>query len=289
MQYYPIDLHMHTTVSDGTDSPAELLSKVRQTGLKVFAVTDHDAVQGCREILQLLEGQNDSDAPRFLPGVEFSCRDGKEKYHILGYGYDPNAESIQSMVEEAHSIRLAKVRGRLAMLRKEHGVTFTEEELDTLFRRQNPGKPHIGNLIVRKGYAKTLTEAMNWIHTPENLRKLSLKPDRVIAGILESGGIPVLAHPSFGSGDQFITGKAMEERVQHLTAMGLQGLEVFYSKNTPELTSELVDLASRYDLYVTAGSDYHGKNKPVKLGETGLPEWPVPYGLREFLRAAGVR
>ena len=107
-----IDLHIHTTVSDGSDSPEELLKAVKHTGLSLFAVSDHDAVKGCRIVRGLLrEGD-----PAFLNGAEFSCKDEQGKYHILGYGYDPDSEPIRKLVKKAHSYRMDKVKSRLFLL-----------------------------------------------------------------------------------------------------------------------------------------------------------------------------
>ena len=100
-----IDLHMHSTVSDGTDTPEALLGCVRAVGLELFSLTDHDAVKGCEQILALRA----ADDPRFLPGVEFSCRDEAGKYHILGYGYDAKTEPIRCVVDKGHDLRMKKV------------------------------------------------------------------------------------------------------------------------------------------------------------------------------------
>ena len=110
-----IDLHMHSTVSDGTDRPEEILEKVREAELSVFSVSDHDAIK-CSTIIPGLLKSGD---PEFITGVEFSCKDEEGKYHILGYGYDPEAQAVQSLVEKSHSFRLEKVHVRLAFLRDE--------------------------------------------------------------------------------------------------------------------------------------------------------------------------
>ena len=274
-----IDLHMHSSVSDGSDSPAQLLAAVRSAGLGLFALTDHDAVKGCAALRELLEPGD----PLFLPGVEFSCRDGEGKYHILGYGYDPQSPAILGLVGISHGLRLKKVHARLAFLEREFGFVFPEEERRRLLARDNPGKPHIGNLMVKLGYAQSKEQAIR-----EFINKLSLpddfiRPEQAITGILAAGGIPVLAHPSYGDGDQLILGEEMEQRLRRLMGFGLQGLEAFYSGFTAKLTRELLELAGRYGLYVTAGSDYHGKNKLIPLGDTGLEDASRgPEGLLRF-------
>ena len=275
-----IDLHMHTTVSDGTDTPEEILARVRDAGIDLFSVTDHDAIKAAGIIPGIL---SDGD-PAFLPGVELSCRDGEGKYHILGYGYDPAAEPINTVVSDGHRRRIDKVKYRLAALRKEYGFTFPDKELEKLFSLYNPGKPHIGNLMVKLGYVKTRDEAirdyLNKIRTPS----VYLRPEEAIEAILASRGVPVLAHPTYGSGEELILGEEMDERLKRLTGFGLRGLEIFYSGFTEKIRAQLLGLAEQYDLYITAGSDYHGGNKLIELGDTGLEEgMPFPAGLRRFL------
>lgn len=283
---YPekIDLHMHTTVSDGTDTPAELLARVREAGLEFFSVTDHDAVKGCGIIRGLLQPGD----PRFLTGVEFSCRDEAGQYHILGYGFDPEAEPVRRVVETGHRFRMGKVLARLDFIARAFGFTFPEAELTQLLALDNPGKPHIGNLMVKYGFAETKEEAITRYINQIHFRSEYVRPEEAIAGILGGGGIPVLAHPSYGSGDQLILGAELEERLQRLIAFGLQGVEAFYSGFTKRLSDELLALAERYGLYVTAGSDYHGTNKLVVLGDTNCANAAAgPEGLRRFLRDAG--
>ena len=276
-----IDLHIHTTVSDGTDRPEELLPKIREKGIELFSVTDHDDIKACRVIRSLL-GEND---PRFVTGVEFSCRDEQgRRYHILGYGYDENADSIRRIVEKGHALRMIKVRARLDYVQKEFGFAFPEEEIRGLLAMDNPGKPHIAAMMVRHGYAESISQAIHKYINGLRIRDYFLRPDEAIQSILGAGGIPVLAHPSYGDGDEIVVGDELETRLRYVLDFGLQGVEAFYSGFTPKLRAEVLSLAEKYSLYVTAGSDYHGSNKLVVLGDTGLPDpdlWPS--GLTRFL------
>lgn len=276
-----IDLHMHSTISDGSDPPEVVLARVKRAGIELFSLTDHDAVKGCQMIREMWE---DGD-PQFLAGVEFSCRDKEGKYHILGYGYDPEAESMRSVVERGHRYRMNKVAARLDFLRTEFGFTFPEEEQAQLLALDNPGKPHLGNLMVKYGYAETKEQAIRQYIDQLRFRGEYVLPEEAIAGILSGGGIPVLAHPAYGSGDQLILGDEMDRRLRRLMGYGLQGVEAFYSGFTKKLTREILGFADRYGLYVTAGSDYHGMNKLVELGDTGLdPVSELPEGLQRFLK-----
>jgi hypothetical protein len=277
-----IDLHIHTTVSDGSDSPEEILRAVKNTGLVFFAVSDHDAVKGCRIVRGLLG----ADDPAFVNGAEFSCMDELGKYHILGYAYDPEAAAMRELVGRGHGLRMKKVKARLDFIRDEFGFSFPEEEIQTLLAMDNPGKPHIGNLMVKYGYAKSKEEAIHDYINRKRFKNEFVRPEEAIAGILKSGGIPVLAHPAFGSGDELIVGEEMEQRLKRLIGYGLQGVEAFYSGFPPKLKSEMLKYAARYELYVTAGSDYHGKNKLIPLGDTGMEKnTPVPEGMLRFMEA----
>ena len=275
-----IDLHMHTTFSDGTDTPEEILERVREAGITLFSVTDHDSIGGAARIRKI----RTSSDPLFLNGVEFSCKDEEGQYHILGYGYDLLAPSILKMVAETHALRMKKVRRRLEILRDEYKVALPEEEVEKLLRQENPGKPHIANLMVRFGFAESKDQAMKEVLNKIRLRSEYVRPETAIEAILRAGGVPVLAHPFYGSGDQLILGEEMEERLQKLIGFGLEGVEAYYSGFTDKLRRQMLAYAERFGLYVTAGSDYHGINKLVVLGDTGLEEnTEIPEGLRRFI------
>lgn len=275
-----IDLHMHTRVSDGSDAPEEILAKVKEKGITLFSVTDHDAIKGSKIIPGLL-GEGD---PFFIAGVEFSCKDEEGKYHILGYKYDPEGESINSVVEKGHEYRMKKVGLRLDYLKDTFGFTFDDKDVEELMALDNPGKPHIGNMMVKYGYAESKEKAIKDYINGVRFQSEYVRPEEAIEGILKSGGIPILAHPTFGDGDQIIMGEDMDHRVRKLMDFGLKGLEVFYSGFTEKIRNELLGFAEKYNLYVTAGSDYHGTNKMVILGDTGLDEYgDYPRGLSRFL------
>ena len=281
-----LDLHLHSTVSDGTDTPQALLAFVREAGLVLFSLTDHDAVKGCEQIKKL-RGPED---PAFLTGVEFSCRDEEGKYHILGYGFDPEAPAIRRVVETGHRFRLRKLQTRLDFLKDRFGFRFPEAELRALRELDNPGKPHIGNLMAKLGYADSKEKAIKEYIDRLRIRSDSVRPEQAIQGILASGGIPVLAHPCYGSGDELILGDDLDRRVRKLMDLGLQGVEAFYSGFTPKLSRQMLKAAEKHGLYVTAGRDYHGANKLIPLGDTGLEEareWPE--GLYRFLEEIKTR
>ncbi len=273
-----IDLHMHTTMSDGTDTPEEIIGRVKEEGIGIFSVTDHDAINGCLRIKEVIK----DDDPKFITGVEFNCRDEGGKYHILGYGYDPLAESINKVVDTGHTFRMNKVHARLDFVQNELGFKLPKDETDELLSLNNPGKPHIAKLLVKHGYAEDKEQAMALIDK-KHFASEYIRPEVVIRGIIESGGIPVLAHPSYGSGNEIIIRDELKERVTRLVGYGLEGLEAYYSGFTKTLRDEVLKLAKDFGLYVTAGSDYHGLNKLVRLGDIGIDEGETATEVNDFL------
>lgn len=279
-----IDLHMHTSVSDGTDAPEEIVERVREAGIKVFSVTDHDAFKADCIIPDLLGGDME-----FITGAEFSTRDEGGKYHVLGYGFDPASPSIVKLTETGHNNRLNKVRARLDFLSSDYGFTFSEEDVRELLALDNPGKPHIGNLMVKYGYAQSINQAIKEYINSKRITTDYIDPEFAIEHIIAAGGVPVLAHPTYGDGDQLILGEEMEERLKRLVGYGLQGVEAYYSGFTPRITREVLGFAEQFGLFVTAGSDYHGGNKMIDLGDTGLDfADELPEGLLRFLARCGI-
>ena len=285
-----IDLHMHSNCSDGTDTPEQLLEKVRESSIRLFSLTDHDALKGCLVIRDCLKEGD----PYFLTGIEFSCKDEEGKYHILGYGYDLEAEPIRSLVEKSHGFRMEKFHARIKGLSERFGFTFPDSVIRNFETLDNPGKPHLGYAMVDQGYAESKELAINKYINEIRVKSQYLRPEEAIQAILQSGGIPVLAHPAYGNGDQVILGDDMDRRLKRLISFGLQGVEGFYSGFTPKIVGETLTFAEKYGLYVTAGSDHHGGYKIVQLGDTG-PDLPgmrddgLPEGLRRFLEATEQR
>ena len=232
----------------------------------------------------MLEGIEEEQRPAFIRGVEFSCKDELGKYHILGYGYDPSEPGIAEVVFKGHELRMKKTQARLQFLKEAFGFDFPKEEIQELLTRDNPGKPHIANMMIKHGYAKDIDEAIFGYINKKKFQNVHVRPEEAIEGILKSGGIPVLAHPTYGDGDDLIMGEEMEQRLHHLMDFGVEGLEAFYSGFSPKIQNEVLGLAEKYGLYVTAGSDYHGGNKMVDLGWTNLDDMSeAPASMLQFL------
>ncbi len=276
---------MHTLISDGTDSLDEIIENVRKAEIRLFSVTDHDSIKASIMIPPMLAILPAEQRTPFISGVEFSCEDELGKYHILGYGYNSTVSGIAEVVFRGHRLRVEKTRARLDFLKEAFGFDFPKNEVQELLTQENPGKPHIANLMIRHGYAENIKLAIEEYIDKKQFENAHVRPEEAIEGILKSGGIPVLAHPTYGDGDDLIMGKEMDQRLQHLMGFGLEGVEAFYSGFTPKIEAENLAFAEKYNLYVTAGSDYHGKNKMVELGWTNLDDADkAPEGLKRFLR-----
>lgn len=277
MQYRHPDLHLHSNVSDGSDSPLELLEKVRASGVDIFALTDHDAYSGCGKILAHIR----KDDPLFLGGIELSCRDEFGKYHIIGYCYNVNKPSIREAAEVTHRARREKAENRFRFLEESCGFRFTEEEKAALLQNENPGKPHFVALLLEKGCVRDKAEGFALMERYHG-RERRLRPEEAIDAIFRADGIPVLAHGILEDGGGLLSEEELSARLARLKDFGLMGLECYYSSFTPEQTRLMLAMADRYNLLVTAGSDYHGKNKTVALGESGDPD---PARMERFYRA----
>lgn len=256
-----MDLHIHTTASDGTDSPGELLRKLRAAGIRVFSVTDHDTVAGALEMESLVP-----EGMRFIRGIEFSCVSDAGKCHILGYGYDPEHPAFLAALEEGRQLRLEKLERRILHLRERFGVELTAEETAWLRSLPSPGKPHLGQLLVNRGLAPELGTAIRTYLGGVPGR------DRIDAGtaaraILAAGGTPVWAHPLGGEGEKRLTPDRFEAQLRTLLDHGIRALECWYSRYTMAEVRFLTAKAEEHGLAVTCGSDYHGDAKPdIRLG-----------------------
>ena len=255
-----IDLHMHSTASDGTDSPAQLAERVKAAGIRVFALTDHDTVTGTEQLAGCLP-----EGVTFIPGIEFSCRMASGKCHILGYGCDMTHPAFREALAQGAALRKEKLETRMDFLR-EKGMCFPEDELNRLRRIPGVGKPHLGNLMVRYGYAPdrqtAITQVLNRCPTGSS----RIAAETAVKAILASGGIPVWAHPLGGEGEKEIGPKQFEKMLDELTAYGLMGLECWYSKYPLPLCETLVRAAGQHRLLISGGSDYHGTNKTIPPG-----------------------
>ncbi len=253
-----IDLHLHSTFSDGSDTPEELCEKAIASKLSVFALTDHDTIAGIPSLLDAAKGR-----VKVITGIEFSCKENGKTTHILGYGFAPDAPAIQKTLTYSQNLRLWNTKMRLDFLQTHYGIRFSDEEIDWILSQNSPSRLHLVMLLIQNGYAKTFYEAgIRYLDASKPYEKRLTAGD-AISAILEAGAIPVWAHPLGGEGDPHTSPEAL---LQTLLSYGLKGLECYYSRYSQEEEDYLLALAKQHGLLISGGSDYHGANKTVVLG-----------------------
>ena len=267
-----IDLHMHSSSSDGTDSIAGLLAKVKAAGIECFALTDHDTIAGVLAMERLLAEQPVSSKSRiqFIRGVEFSCITSLGKCHILGYGYDYNDEVSQSVLAKGEALRREKLEKRLDFLQQEYGIEFAPQEVEAMRGMGSVGKPHLAELMVQMGVAESASEAIQKYinHCPTFDSRLPA--GEAIQAIRNAGGVAVWAHPYGGAGEPALTEQELTSQLELLLEFGLQGLECHYSRYDLSQTGRLAEYAKKYKLCISGGSDYHGRKNFPELGQLNV-------------------
>lgn len=251
-----VDLHIHTNASDGSDSPALLLRKLKKAGITTFSITDHDTITGALEMERLVTPEF-----RFIRGIEFSCETPGGKCHILGYNFDPNDPVFAAALEEGAALRQEKLLSRLRYLEEILSITFTEAEKSWLYSLKSPGKPHFGKLLVDRGIAATIAEAIQTHINPHKPRRDRIEASTAISAILHAGGIPIWAHPLGGEGEKRLSVEEFNVQLAYLMRQGIRGLECFYSRYSPSDVEFLTTQAKSNNLLISGGSDYHGSNK----------------------------
>ncbi len=254
---YVADLHTHSTASDGQYAPAELVRLAKERGLDVLALTDHDTADGVKEAVETGEALG----LRVLSGIELSA-DDYLNLHILGYGFSPATSGIRRMSSDMKKGRNDR-KYRIVSFLRERGVDVPLDEVEAEAKGGVIGRPHFAQVMLRHGYVSTRKEAFDrYLDTVEfQQTEKGTKPSaqECVERIKASGGKVSLAHPY-----QIVLGEeTLEELVRRLVSYGLDAIECFYPKHTPEQQAEYLRLAEKYELHVTGGSDFHGeKNKP---------------------------
>ena len=285
-KHVSIDLHIHSTASDGTLSPSEIISLAYSLNIGAIAITDHDTIDGSKEALTL-------DIPtslKFLTGVEISVSSNPSlsytgSFHMLGYSIrleDPVLNRTLDMLQEARRNRNPSIVKRLNNL----GINLSLKDIADEFSECQLGRPHIAQVMVKRGYVKSINEAFDkYLGTgrPAYVDKYRLDCGRAIEIILAAGGIPVLAHPVL----LHIKDKnRFENFITNLKEIGLKGIEIYHSEQTPALTAYYAEVAADNGLLMTGGTDFHGSIKPdIKMG-SGKGDLFIPYELYEKLMAS---
>ena len=259
-----IDLHVHSTASDGTVSPAELAERGRD--FMVMALTDHDNFDGVDEFLAA-----DCGARMRLAGIEFSVEPGEGygKFHLLGLGVDPKHDSLKAFLKrvlDGRNRRNARILARFA----EIGILISRDDIDSYAHGEVLARPHFARWLVDHGYAPDVSTAFAAYLTPSSpsetncyMTRYHPDPGETFDLIHAAGGVAVMAHPRYWTQDPEMLRSGLEQ----LKARGLDGIEAVYQANEPNETIDHLRAAKELGLCVTAGSDFHGANKPtIALG-----------------------
>ncbi|HEY7142101.1 MAG TPA: PHP domain-containing protein [Methylomirabilota bacterium] len=267
-----VDLHTHTTASDGTYAPAELVREAVRRGVRVLAVTDHDSVEA---VAPALLAAREHPPLEIVPGIEINTDGPQGEIHVLGFFLDHEAGWLRDLLREFRAERLARVH-RIAERLATLGHPIDPEEVFALVQEGSAGRPHVAQVMVRRGYVGTVREAFDRFLAagkPAYVPHRKVVPREACEIIRRAGGLAVVAHPGFHEDP--------ERMVRELAGTGqLDGVECYYAEHSPEQTARLLALCRELDLAPTGGSDFHGPK--VRAATLGLP--PVPWEAWEALR-----
>lgn len=265
-----IDLHTHSNKSDGSMSPVELVDEAKKVGLSAIALTDHDTIDGLDEAIK----HGNEIGIKVIPGVELSCEYNGKDVHIVGLFINQHNKEFNSQLRafvDSRDIRNKKMCQKLT----DAGMPVIYEEMVEMYGDSVLTRAHYARYMLEKGYIKSLSEAFERYigdHSPYYIPREKVTPKQGVELILSAGGIPVLAHPIL-----YKLGKeAMDNLVSSLKEYGLVGIEAIYSTYTSADERYIREIAKRYSLLISGGSDFHGAAKPgLNLG-TGYGKLYVP-------------
>lgn len=259
-----IDLHIHSTVSDGRFSPQEIVNKSAQLGLSIIAICDHDSVDG---IAPAVEAARSLPQLKVIPGVEISTFAPGNEVHILGYFIDYNNTKLKTALAVSRSSRRERAKAMIARL-NELNIDIDWQQVQQIAGSGTVGRPHIAQAMLDKGYIESFKEAFDryiGLGGPAYVERHKITPPQAVTLIREANGLPVLAHP--------LTVNEPEALIVELKAAGLVGIEVYYNDYSEDERNTLARLADRYNLITTGGSDYHGLDDSTEtmLGDANVP------------------
>jgi len=255
------DLHLHTFFSDGTYSPEELVARAQGCGLAAVALTDHDTVEGCARAALACEAAR----IQFIPGTELTAEQDSNELHILGYFIDTGNRKLLTETAKFQTVRQNRIREMVLRLNQMQ-VPLTAEAVFALANCRAPGRPHVARALVQAGLCGSLDEAFERFlkkNRPAFVPKFKISAADAIELIHQAGGVAVMAHPGLNRTDEVIPG---------MVEAGLDGIECFHTKHSTATTEHYLELADRFHLLVTGGSDCHGlsKGKPL-IGTVKIP------------------
>jgi len=280
-----VDLHIHSTASDGRFSPADIVHQAIEQGLSVIAITDHDSVDG---IASALIAAKSFPELKVIPGIELSTDVPQGEIHVLGYFIDYTDPEFQTTLDGLHNSRLHRAKGMVAKL-KNLGVHIDWGRVQEIAGAGSIGRPHIAQAMLENGYISSMKEAFTKYISrdgPAYVEREKMTPVEAVEIILKFNGLPVLAHPFTTSNPEIM--------IVELKAAGLIGIEVYYNSYAADEINELISFADRYGLIATGGSDYHGLEaaNETMLGGVDVPiesvEQLIALAKQRALKPAGL-
>ncbi len=269
MNLKEVDLHIHTTCSDGQYTVDEVLQKAKDAGLRFIGIVDHDTIEHFKVLSEskfavkmLAEGY------RIFAGIEFDCKAGNKKMHLIGYNINYKSEEIIELIKYVESLREKKFQHKIQHL-KNLGIELKDEQIKYLCSIKNVGKPHIARCLIENGYGTTVKEVVDKYLQTQDVLDCNINAEDVIELVHAVGGYVVIAHPYQILKDNKLTEAETEEVWNELVALKADGMECYYSKYNAEQIQKLVEYATDNNLMITMGSDFHGEiPKPdVKIGQ----------------------
>jgi predicted metal-dependent phosphoesterase TrpH len=255
------DLHLHTHFSDGTFSPEELTGHAQRLGFAALALTDHDSVEGCARMAAACRAAD----IEFIPGTELTAEYNDTELHILGYFLDTQNQKLLVELSRFQAVRQNRIREMVVRLNALN-LPLEAETVFALANCKSPGRPHVARALVKAGLVKSLDEAFERYlkkNRPAWVPKAKMSALEGVELIHQAGGLAVMAHPGLNRTDEIIPA---------LVEAGLDGIECFHTKHSAALSGRYLELAGKFNLLVTGGSDCHGfsKGKPL-IGNVKLP------------------
>ena len=258
-----IDLHSHTKASDGSLTARELVREAVKHGVRVLAITDHDSTDGLNDAID--------EAKKYppliiVPGIEINCDVDGGEIHILGYFIRYETDWFQEFLRSQREERIQRVH-KIAARLAELGMPIDPQEVFDLVQDGSAGRPHVAQVMVKRGYVKSLREAFDkYLKAggPANVSRRRLTPNEAIEMIRKVGGVPVLAHPGLND---------LDSKIPEMVTAGLQGIECYYQEHSATQTAHYLQMCKDVGLVATGGSDYHGPHlgRPNPLGVPNVP------------------
>ena len=257
------DLHIHSNFSDGSDTIPELIKNIQDAGINIFALTDHDTIEGLAEIEKYLPSNI-----QFIKGVELTCKTKDIKCHILGYNINPENKELNDLIAQGKILRRNKLEKRIAYLKEVWDIQLTKEELDWLYSRPSVVKTHFANILVNRGLSDNNLDAMKKYLDGCKTGNSRFDGDEAIQIIKNAGGIPVWAHPLGGEGEKHLSKEEFLPKLKTMIESGIKGLECYYSRYNQEEIELLVSCAKENNLLIKGDRNYNESNKKnINLGK----------------------